>query len=188
MKPIIRFPDRFCADARPYLFLFGCFILSNILLVYTLYTRQPERYRSIANLLSFGSSQDSCEPDVQLAGLQRQTSGGGASLPGGGPYYQPGRTMKFRGMTLGNAADIRTPILTSRGAGYGVAILAIDKRSIPYMGGLRRGDVIISVNRTRTYSLFDFASVVNKQDRTRGILLDVDRKGQRYYTTVETRG
>lgn len=46
---LFKYPEHFCSNTRPYWVLFGIFVISNALLIYTLYTRQPERYHRLGD-------------------------------------------------------------------------------------------------------------------------------------------
>lgn len=177
---IFRFPDRFCADSRPYWVLFVCFILSNILVIYTLYTRQPERYRRISHWFSVESPFTHSFSEAQSAAFTIPGSGQGTTYP-------PVRTVEFGDMTLGPATAKQVRKRDPGAARYGVEVVSIDKKSVPYLSGMRSGDVIVSVNRMPTYTVADFERVARNMDTSQGILFDVYRNGRFYYMTVETR-
>ena len=74
---VLIFSDKFCQDSRLHWILFVCFIVSNILLIYTLYTGQPERYRRISRWFSTESNSTFGRPDAQAAAFV--TPGAGQS-------------------------------------------------------------------------------------------------------------
>ncbi len=183
---ILRHPERFCEDSRPYWFLFVCFLLANVLLLYTLYAKQPERYRRISRWIMFESSDSSSAgsaDNAQVAALSvpKDPSKSNWLFPG------PGRKVGFGGMTLGEALSKRTRKGNTGTARDGVQVLFIDKGSVTYLSGVRQGDVIVSVNRMPTYTLDEFERVARQTDTSRGVLFDIFRKGRFYYMTIETR-
>ena len=190
-------PDTFCADSRPYWALFVCFILCNLLLIYTLYTRQPERYRRVSRWFTFESQSLPGPAEGQAAALAVPGGRAGAPNARGGvaqirDWLVPGppspkRTVAFGGMTLGEASANQASKRDPGDARYGVEVLSIDKKSVPYLCGVRKGDVIVSVNRLPTRTAADFEAVVRNLDTAQGILFDVYRNGRFYYVTVETR-
>lgn len=104
---------------------------------------------------------------------------------GTAPHAQEPR-VDIWGMTLGNAASNlarRGDLGTGRN---GIAVLAIARRSVPYLSGIRTGDVIVSLNRIPTYTLHNFEDAVRNVDTSQGILLDVYRHGRFSYMTLET--
>lgn len=182
---VVRFSDKFCQDSRLYRVLFVCFIVSNILLIYTLYTGQPERYRRISRWFSTASNATSGRPDAQVAAFVAPGTGQSSNwMPDA--VYLPQKTVVFGEMTLGDAGS---NAWRKRGPGttrYGVEVLSISKSSIAYLSGIRKGDVIVSVDRMPTYTLTDFGEVVRNLDPSQGILFDVNRKGRFYYLSMET--
>lgn len=197
----IRHPDKFCEDSKPYWILFLCFIFCCIMLLGTLYTRQPERYRRISRWLTADSSSSTGPAQAQAAAFYNPGGPGGgepgmqdgirrAVQPEKGAALAPGSTkriIEFGGMTLGDAAPNQARKEATGSARYGVEILRIDKTSVTYLSGMRRGDVIMSVNRLPTYTVDDFERVVQTLDTSQGVLFDVYRNGRSYYMTVETR-
>ena len=190
----IKHPDKFCDDSKPYWILFLCFIFCCVMLLGTLYTRQPERYRRISRWLTTDSP-SSVEPALAQAAafynpVRGETGMQGGMQSGKGKAFAPGpaeRIIEFGGMTLGNAAPNRAKKESTGAARYGVEILRMDRAGVTCLSGMRRGDVILSVNRLPTYTLDDFESVVQTLDTSRGVLFDVYRNGRSYYMTVETR-
>jgi len=193
---MLRHPDKFCEDSRPYWALFLCFILCNILLLCTLYTRQPERYRRISRWFSAESPP---APELSEArasaffipgasqGLSQYT---GIAQAGNGPAPAPNaprRIIEFGGMLLADGASNQARKRDPGAARYGLEILRIDKAGMPYLSGMRKGDVIVSVNRLPTYTVDDFERVAQSIDTSQGTLFDVYRNGRFYYMTVETR-
>ena len=168
---LYKFPARFCEDSRPYWVLFVCFIVFNSLLVYTLYTRQPERYRRISRWLSFRPVAGTVVPTVQAANF---------TLP-----------LAARGMTTMTGTTLRgLPARRAAKRGgqrprFGVEILAIRKKSVPYLSGFRKGDIIVSVNRVPCRGIDDLDRLIAGQDPSKGILFDVCRNGRFYYMTLE---
>jgi hypothetical protein len=200
---LYHFPDRFCGNYRPYWVLMGLFMVSNILLVYTLYTRQPERYHRLLG--------ERTDPDLTpanetpVAGQKAAfLSAPGANVANGwsGPAFRnpawvtglpPAglETFEFLGMTLGNHRPNRIggvdPTSTSP-PHYGVQVVRIDKKSVPYLSGFRKGDVIVEVNRRSVYAVGDFRSAVEAANPQQGVLLDVYRDNRFYYMTIEPGG
>lgn len=181
---ILKFPDEFCANSRPYWILFFVFILSNILLIHTLYTRQPERYRRMSRWFSLESSSDSSSSDSDSSSSDSDSSSSEAQAA---VFTTLGRTVEFGGMTLRDASAKHVRKRDPGADRYGVEVLSISKRSVPYLSGMRRGDVIVSINRMPTYTVTDFEQVAQNLDTSQGILFDVYRNGRFYYMTVETR-
>ncbi len=187
---IIKYPEHFCDDSRPFWALLVCFLIANVLLMYTLYTRQPERYRRISRWISVEAkalpSLPKSHPAAVAAAGGEQDRTAGTAPYSTTPYSQEPR-VDLWGMTLGNApsnyARRRDP-----GTGRnGIAVVAIEKRSVPYLSGIRRGDVIVSLNRIPTYALHDFEDAIRNIDTSQGILLDVYRDGRFSYMTLEAR-
>ena len=194
---VLRHPDKFCEDSRPYWALFLCFILCNILLLGTLYTRQPERYRRISRWFSTESSSSSEFSEAQASAFtpfeggrsapsRSQGVGQAGNRPSRAPVA-PRKIVEFGGMTLGDAASNQARKRDPGAARYGVEILRIDKTSVPYLSGMRKSDIIVSVNRMPTYTVDDFKRGAQSIDTSQGILFDVYRNGRFYYMTVETR-
>ncbi|HIJ74284.1 MAG TPA: hypothetical protein HPP83_09305 [Candidatus Hydrogenedentes bacterium] len=186
---VFRFPDRFCADSRPYWALFVFFILSIVLLVYTLYTRQPERYRRISRLFPFRAESSSSSLEAQAAAFAPRAEGGGIPLAPGGVVAARGagsarRTVAFFGMTLRDPVVGQAARRPGKGMSSGIPVVAIDKKSISYLSGFRTGDVIVSVNRVPTRRVADLEMLARSLDPSAGILLDVFRNGQCYYMTL----
>ena len=186
------FPDRFCADTRPYWFLFLGFAVSAGLLVYTLYMRQPERYRGIWRLLSGESSDSFAAPDIQMAGYMRlprnpATVAVDAMLS----WNQTGQAAKpetrFLGMTLTDMPEGRTQRQAAEMSSRGVLVTAVDSRSLSYVCGFQAGDLIMSVNRISTPTLLDFQRVSSGLDFSQGVLFDICRNGKLLYMTLDTR-
>lgn len=174
---LYRFPETFCRDSRPYWALFVGFVVCNLLLVYTLYTRQPERYRGLWRRFSAGSTNSSDAMTAQSAAFA--------------PYFDisPSIVQKeqieFIGMSMGK---IRPTVgFPSLGApDGGLQIQSVDKSSVPYMSGFRSGDIVVSVNRTPIYSIGDFERVIRQPGAlSNGILFDVFKNGRLHYMTIE---
>ena len=198
-----RFPDRFCNDFRPYWVLLGLFMLANVLLVYTLYTRQPERYHRLLGR-SFSSQPVKEQPAVpaqQARFTAPLAADAGANAWDRPAYRNPAwvaglppaglETFEFLGMTLGNLRPNPargTAQANSLPPRYGVRIVRIDKGSLPYLSGLRKGDIIVEVNRVPVYAVGDFQGIVRAASPQEGILLDVFRKDRFCYMTIEPAG
>ncbi len=189
---IPRYAGRFCADSGPHWTFFFCFIFFNILVVYTLYTRQPERYRHISRWLS-AESRSTHSLDAAKAAVFTVPGGGpgpGVARVWNGLTRAPnarGRIVEFAGMTLSNAAAKQVRKRESGADRYGVEVVSIDKTGVPYLSGVRKGDVIVSVNRMPTYTVADFEQVTRHLDTSQGILFDMYRNGRFYYITIEMR-
>jgi S1-C subfamily serine protease len=69
--------------------------------------------------------------------------------------------------------------------GRGVRIVRIDAGSLAYRSGLRRGDVILGVNRVAIGAMGDFSNVASVTDPSQGVLFDVFRSGARHFLTIE---
>lgn len=69
----------------------------------------------------------------------------------------------------------------------GVVVENIDQRSEAYANNLRRGDVIIAVNRTPVTSVSEFNGVVAENPAGEVILLQVIRQNTRFFVAFETR-
>lgn len=185
---IIKYPEHFCDDSRPYWALLVCFLVANVLLIYTLYNRQPERYRRISRWLSIEAK---ALPSLPKAHAATAAAGQGGMMGTarewlGSTHYAQEPRVDIWGMTLGNAASNlarRGDLGTGRN---GIAVLAIARRSVPYLSGIRTGDVIVSLNRIPTYTLHNFEDAVRNVDTSQGILLDVYRHGRFSYMTLET--
>ncbi|HUT25617.1 MAG TPA: hypothetical protein VM492_14835 [Sumerlaeia bacterium] len=196
---LYRFPDHFCRDSRPYWALFICFVLCNAMLLYTLYTRQPERYRRISRWLSHKPLHTADFSGVQRANLvagpadqpgnawQSGTPGNDAPRPAN---QEPGwgKTVDFMGMTLRDAPRVKARANRAGGRRRprGVEIASVRRKSVPYLSGFRKGDVIVSVNRMPCRSVDDLEATVRQADLSQGILFDVHGQNGPCYMTIET--
>lgn len=191
---LFKFPDRFCADSRPYWALFACFVAANILLLYTLYTRQPERYRSISGWLFSRKTSDSVViPDAQAAAFGGSPVGAyGMMPPSAGAPSMAGqsaaataRTTRFLGMTLQDVPPNQGRHPAAQAARHGLPIVAVDKNGPAYLYGLKKGDALVSINRIPASTVAEFERITRNLDGTKGVLLDVYRGGRSYYITIE---
>lgn len=91
------------------------------------------------------------------------------------------KTHEWIGMTVADA----TGMLKKRyGIGKdltGVIITNIDRKSSASEAGLAGGDFISSINLIKIESVKDFKKVVKKIDTSEGIVLDIVRRGKRFY-------
>ena len=78
-------------------------------------------------------------------------------------------TVDLLGMTLMEIelAEIRGDLCSL----YGVAVLAVDPDSEPFMGGVRNGDIIVEVNDSKVRSLHDLKKVVLLHDPSKPIMV-----------------
>jgi hypothetical protein len=195
---LYRFPDQFCRDSKPYWALFICFVLCNAMLLYTLYTRQPERYRRISRWLSRKPLHAADFPRVQPANLvagpaDQIVNAWRGGTPGSVPWPANqgpgwGKTVDFMGMTLRDAPRVKagTNGTGSRRRPRGVEIASVRRRSVPYLSGFRKGDVIVSINRMPCRSVDDLEAIIRQADLSQGILFDLHGQNGPCYMTIET--
>jgi hypothetical protein len=197
MRRFLKFPERFCDDSRPSWTLFAFFIVCCALLAYTLYARQPERYRQLTEWFSFRAKRVNIHPLVQAAnfapaaGPRFQSSGNainsGAAFREAGVSPATGRVFVFRGMTFKDAPSVPQTERNAARPRRGVRITAVEKRSVAGLSGFQVGDVVVSVNRLPTASLVEFERVVRQfVGFSPGLLFDVYRNGRLYYMTLAT--
>jgi hypothetical protein len=202
---IFRFPNEFCADTRPYWVLLVGFAISIALLVYTLYTRQPERYRGIWRLFTSESRATSIAPDIQMAAYgpppvyrsiiraagNLDAATAVAAMPAWNRTsrapYPMAPTAECLGITLKDLKDGRKVRQAGGAPRLGVLVAAIPKTSPLYWSGLRKGDLIVSLNRMPTPTVLDFQQALSALDASQGILLDMFRNDKPCYITVDAR-
>lgn len=187
---IFNFPNRFCDDSKPYWILFSVFLVSNALLIYTLYTKQPERYRGFSEWFSFEFNTLHRNYDATIAepahlylssGAIQET--GAFNLQDANPATQ--NTTQLLGMIL---KDVHRPSLRKLQGpqASGVQISSIRKDSLCFLCGLRKGDIIISLNRIPTQGTVALhRAYASTGADGQGLLFDVSRRGKRFYITVE---
>jgi S1-C subfamily serine protease len=182
---LFRFPAKFCDDSRPYWALFGLFIVSIFLLVFTLYTKQPERYNHITQWFSSGHSRvgrpmanaQASQFALPAATRKRETE-----------PAKPRRTLdQFLGMTVGTPLVSWKQSLAKKGVESGVVVIAVQRNSIAWQYGLRRNDVIVSINRRPLHTLAEFEQAISVLSPRRGLVLDVYRGGDYSYITIAMR-
>jgi len=194
---IFRFPNEFCADTRPYWVLFAGFAISIALLVYTLYTRQPERYRGIWRLFTSESRATSIAPDIQMAAYgppagNLDAATAVAAMPAWNrtmpaPYPMV-PTAESLGITLKDVKNGRKVRQAGGAPRLGVLVAAIAETSPLYWSGLRKGDLIASLNRMPTPTVLDFQQAFSGLDASQGILLDIFRNEKPCYITLDAQG
>ncbi len=190
---IFRFPTEFCADTRPYWVLFAGFAISISLLFFTLYARQPERYRGIWRFFIIEPSVP-ITPDIQLVAYAPPAADLNAAPavvampPQNQMVLAPNLavpTARCLGMTL---KDVKgRPKASRAGAAprFGVLVAAVPKTSPLYQAGLRMGDLIASLNRMPTPTVLDFQQALSGLNASQGILLDVFRNDKPCYITLD---
>jgi hypothetical protein len=205
MKSLL-FRGKFCDDSRPNWVLFGLFILSNILLIYALYTGQTERYHRFGDWLSMAPARD-ITPTAILAGQgdvvlalpaqPAQPAAAVAAAPDAPVISRPAPaeaiatapgTVLFCGMSLRDFRSSRTATVPDpkvNSPDYGVRIAGMDGNSAAYLAGLRKGDIIVGVNRVPVYSIGDFLLVAPANGPAQDFLFDVFRKTRYRYITLE---
>jgi len=83
---------------------------------------------------------------------------------------------RLAGATLGDVDG-------KSGKGTGVAVTDVDRGSPAWTAGLRRGDVIVQVNRTDVAGVGDLKSMAGHLGDT--VLLNVERNGQAFFILIQ---
>lgn len=85
-------------------------------------------------------------------------------------------------------ADLTTGLMERynvKGDEEGILIVDIDRNSDAWQEGLRVGDVILSVNKTRVESVAKFNSVISKVEKGDTILLRSKRDTRRFFSAIK---
>ncbi len=190
---LFRFPDEFCADTRPYWILFAGFAISITLLVFTLYTRQPERYRGVWHLLAGESRMLGVtpQPEIQMAALapaaENQGTAQSVVVPQVNTVFAPvPATIQFLGMVLDEAKPDPANRFPGDTPQKGIVVSSMPMGSLAYESGLRQGDLITSLNRQPVPTMLEFQRVASSLDLSQGLLFDVFRFGKPCYITMDT--
>jgi len=89
--------------------------------------------------------------------------------------------MERFGFTVENLNAERARQFSLRENLEGAVVTEIDNSSNAYTRGLRTGDLIISVNRTRVSSVSDFSSIMGNVNSGDVVLMQVVRQNQRFF-------
>jgi len=88
--------------------------------------------------------------------------------------------LEVRALTKEIAKQIGVPDGTK-----GVVVAGVEPGSAAQEAGLRRGDVIVELNRKRVRKLADFKKIAKKINVKRNILLRVKRKGGKFFIVIK---
>lgn len=88
--------------------------------------------------------------------------------------------LEVRTLTKDIAKQIGVPDGTK-----GVVVASVEPNSAAQDAGLRRGDVIVELNRKRVRKLSDFKKIAKKINVKRNILLRVKRKGGKFFIVIK---
>lgn len=90
---------------------------------------------------------------------------------------------------LGIEVDNLTPEM-ARAYGYvneqGVVITKVAPNSVASFAGLKKGTLILSVNRQKTDNILQFNDALKKAPKDRPILLQIQQGGQHYFLSLKT--
>lgn len=88
--------------------------------------------------------------------------------------------LEVRTLTKEIAAQIGVPEGTK-----GVVVASVDPNSAAQEAGIRRGDVIVELNRKKVRKLSDFKKIAKNVNEKRNILLRVKRKGGKFFIIIK---
>jgi serine protease Do len=114
-----------------------------------------------------------------ILGEQRERGEVEAKEPGGKASEAPKLGLKIQDITPEIAEGLG---LTRK---EGVVVTEVAPSSPAQSAGLKRGDVILEANRKMVKSAADFAALVGKADRTKPLLLLVQRGGSTIYLPLK---
>jgi S1-C subfamily serine protease len=87
----------------------------------------------------------------------------------------------------GGEADLLGLVIEESGQGGGVVVVDALKGGIAAEAGIRRGDVIVSINRKRVTNKAEYARIIQQADQSGGMTLLVRRGEASIYFALRTR-